>query len=1186
MLKKLFNKKVRYFFAMRIVLLSLFANTLQLSAQQTADSTNTTSPAVAVQNVDTTSTKPIAGVKATLDSLKTPKRAEKLIAAFDTSEILIQEGEMFSENMRVISNTDAVVFFKVDVGYPAEWRSLLNPKKVYSIAPGDTMYVPFRLVPFGKVLGNTKYMINGYLFDTIGAPITSTYIHAAKPKVAKWTLDVGPNKKIYFKNDSNETQFSVNVGNEGTEAQDIFLSMSNFRKDIILLDTSGRVIKRPRYSFTLQQFADTTMYYKVKLFSAARNIRRIDTEGHRPGAINETKSYSIFVKTTETSLLGNNARQMSTKMQFVKLPNQQKINPYSMYSAPLLMDFYMSNLFSQQPVASLLLRGNTTLNNGGVISYATQTIASLGVNGGSYITPPYFVLGYYDNKYTVMVGDVGGGGVGIGIGGKGIKGSYRIDKRQTVGAFYVHGPRFFKNISYFGVGANYGVSLNKVKTGLSYSHLQNNSSIALTSDYLTSNTNFSINPSHGLSLGATMGINSFSGTTRTGYSVNGGYFARFFTGRLNSSLSASYFGKYYTYNNAGDRSTFFHNSTFRINNRWSARLTNQYYRMNFIPTVITPSNYQYRTINNLFNTSRSIDTHSSVSGGLFYNILIEDFYKYTSHSRGISFNYNYTFPENYAIFGFTSQFGYSRIITILGAPEQFFMNLYSIIRYRIYSLNFRYSNGSAAGTYFMSPSSSMYAQHVNISFNQQYQFRNPHFILNNTVTYSLMPQIDRHSFGYTPELNYYTNSGWRIRVTAGYYRTSSKSNAYNPYKVLVTGNSEDPNSRIKNNSYSLMFGIRKEFGIPLPFIKRRYPSIDFVAFVDVNGNNKFDSDEARLENVVVKVDEWEVLTDVNGEAKLKNLPEGEFVWSAFSLEDLKGYFPHIPDKIKVEATDSSKSKGIPPPKKVLIPFVKGVKLVGKVHVDREKLSPDAVSTIDLSGIRVTALNGKSASTLTANDGTFMFYLPYGEYTISMDEKILGDRFRLLQNDIEVKLDKGIENLFISFYIAENQRKIKRKRFDANGNLIEDDAAGALAKQKADSINAANNLVGRDLVAEANSIASKVGPRPAYDVSKDAFLSDKIDATTTKDLIYTIQLGAFQKPLNPVVFKGFKNVMYERIDNEFVRIAVGNIKSEAEAIAERDNLAKVGFPNAFVSVYYFGKNITLSEAKLLIKSQAK
>jgi len=1146
------------------------------------------------------------------DSVKIFRRAEKLIATFDTVQNILEEGEIFSKNLRVVSNIDERLSFKLDVSFPAEWKTLVNKDKTFYIDGHDTMYIPVRLVPLGKIRGNTKYVINAYLFDTLGAPVTSTYVLASRPKLTKWSLNIGPNRKVYFKNDSNQARFSISLGNEGTEPIDLYMTLGNYRKDLIIMDTNGVFIKRPNRSVNLNQFADTVFYYGVKIFSAARNKKRIDTEGYIPGYMNESRTYSIFAKSTETNLLGANARQQYQKIDFVQLPNVRRLTEYGMYSLPVLMDFTLSNLFSQEPTASLFLRGSTGLNNGGTIMYSFQAVGAFGVLGSSSFPPPFFTLGYYDYRLSVLVGDVGGSGGGIGIGGKGINSTYRINKRNKIGAFFVVNPGFLRQFNYYGTGANYNYTGDQFNGGLAYSHIQygvNTGAYQFTYDYLSAFGGFSFLKHNSITLSVISDRVANQGIAREGLNGNLGYGGSFIKTKLTTNINVGYYSKYYSFYDMGNRITVNHNSFYRLNAKWSLRMTdiyNQYATPEPLQNLIY---YRQTSFSNILSAGRALDIYSSVNAGVFYNIFQDDYYLYTSHSRGIQFNYNYTFPEDYFIFGTSAQFGYNKIVSQTNSPDDFFLNINTVIKYRVYSLLVRYTDGSPNGAYFVNSSQQLYSEDFSASLNHQYQFRNRHFILNNSLTYNLLPEADRTSWGITPELNYYTRDGWRIRVTAGYYYSKSLPVGYNPYQVLVpttsTSTTDNSQTPVISDSYVLMLGVRKEFGIPLPFIKKRFPSLNFIAFADVNGNGKFDLDETRLENVVINVNGWEVLTNSKGQASLKNLPEGEYVWQSFSLEDIQGYFPNINDRIKVFATteDTTYKKFNPDGKLIPVPYVKGIKLFGKIYLDREKLSPDAINLLDLSGIRVSVnCSGKKSSCLTDKDGSFMLYLPYGKYIVSMDEKILGDRFRLMQNDIEVELNKGIENLFVSFYIVENKRKINRKRFDSNGNLIQEGAApGAAADAQtagnkpngtganatgaqtgnntgATGANGANPNAGHDLVAEANAVASKVRPRPGYDVSKDAFLADKTDATTTKGLIYTIQLGAFQKPLQPNFFKGFKNVMYERIDNEMVRITAGNMKTEAEALSERDNMQKVGFPGAFVAVYYDGKHISLTEAK--------
>ena len=137
----------------------------------------------------------------------------------------------------------------------------------------------------------------------------------------------------------------------------------------------------------------------------------------------------------------------------------------------------------------------------------------------------------------------------------------------------------------------------------------------------------------------------------------------------------------------------------------------------------------------------------------------------------------------------------------------------------------------------------------------------------------------------------------------------------------------------------------------------------------------------------------------------------------FSLENLKNYFPYYENKY------------FPFKDSILeIPFVKGVTIYGEIYIDRDKANTEFNTQIDLSNLRVSALDGVNIYTLTDSKGKFSMYVPFGYYTISIDEDILGNKFKVLENNFKVKLDESTESVFVSFYLVEKRKKITIKKF--------------------------------------------------------------------------------------------------------------------------------------------------------------
>jgi hypothetical protein len=277
---------------------------------------------------------------------------------------------------------------------------------------------------------------------------------------------------------------------------------------------------------------------------------------------------------------------------------------------------------------------------------------------------------------------------------------------------------------------------------------------------------------------------------------------------------------------------------------------------------------------------------------------------------------------------------------------------------------------------------------------------------------------NHHSINFSPELYYFTNSGWRFSINPTYTFYSSKfTTNYDNLPDYIAGR-EFEFQRYTNDNFTVSIGIKKDFGIPIPTTFDEFSNISFKAFYDVNGNKTQDENEPGIENIHISVGDWSMITDEKGKASLKNANHGLYTYSVNSLEYLKGWFPLVNDSLPLFLDED-----------ISIPFVKGAKIYGNVFIDQETISPSDNKRTDVSGIKISATNGKTFSTLTGPDGSFELYLPFGEYIISLNENILNGRYYIIKNNYKINLEGEIENMYITFNIYEKKRKIRVKKFD-------------------------------------------------------------------------------------------------------------------------------------------------------------
>jgi hypothetical protein len=930
-------------------------------------------------------------------------------ALFVNTDILMQQGELVSNVLRIINGTDRKIRFRLSIDYPNGWKCLYSKKEISELESGDSVFVPVRMIPFNQQTGNSKFMMSAYIISEDDIQLANAFYWVKTEKKTSWSMSVLPTNKNYFTNGNNQTGFKINVLNTGSEKQPIMLTLNNMSMYSAITDSNGVSIKSPNYLLSLKPYQDTTLSFGFRYFQGERNFNRIDIEGHRPDNQQEEKTFAVIANSEEPNLGGAPGFQTSQKIVFTRLSDHKKANPYGGATLPLVVDLNVSNILNDVTFTTLNMRGISQMDNNRMLIYNYQTTSSTNYYDNAFSNSMYY-LGYYHNNGSVQIGFINGGMMGIQGFGRGIKSDYYINRKNKVGAFYINNSGLPGAASGMSYGLQYELQYYKNnRVGLEYGRSQNSFNKTTTDAF---NTRFGFNFLKTQTININFSLtNTIASDTQTkiqrpiGYYSYFSYTGNFLKNKLSTNQSVGFSDRSYANTNI-ERLYYNQNTRFNISKKASIVLVNG---VNNIQTYIGRVNHN-QTINNQLslNISRK---NASIQPQAFYHIFNTSILKY--HSRGVGFSYNVFMPKEGTRVSTTVLAGYNQQQETANNNNQSFVQWSGFAMYRTITVNARYSLSALNfGAQPNSLVSSKTPQTFSISGQHQYLFSNTHFMLQTGANYYYNNVFNQHSTSISPELFYFTNDGWRFRLGINYNLVSG-----NVYNFNNTQFSADESARYVNQSTFINLGVRKEFGVPVPFVKRKNHDVEFVAFYDLNGNGTKDRNEKPIENVVLMVGSNEVITNESGEARLENVSEGLNTLSARKLDGSDAWFANISDSILILKS-----------KTVNIPFVRGVRIKGKVAIDRESIRADVGTPFDLSRIKITANGAKSFSTLTDFQGNFEFYLPYGKYIVTMDENVLGTSYKLTRNNYEFDVTKDMDGMFISYLIVERKRKIIRKSF--------------------------------------------------------------------------------------------------------------------------------------------------------------
>ncbi|HPQ09463.1 MAG TPA: hypothetical protein PK995_09585 [Bacteroidia bacterium] len=931
-----------------------------------------------------------------------------LIIQFNKDTVTFNKGEIISNVLYIKNQGSKSYNFSIQMIVPNDWSPIGASTKTYQIEPDKELYIPISIMPRMKVSGNAQVLITAFLQNANNPDeiLGTVYFQSIYNKKTAWKIS-SDISKIYLKNDQDSVSFQLNASNLGNTNQDIIINLKKNKNNIVVKDS----VTKENFDVKtvgLKPMQDTTFHLKVIKEKEKRNQRLLDIDNYKPISTGMPEKYQLNFSSQSPRPDEKNAFQSGTKLEIIKLNDEVNGSTFQTNRLPLIMDINTYNILGSSPAMNVWLYGNATLENNQNVAYNFQTFFNQNALSNNFLKQTTFFIFYSNPKIAAQIGNGGIYTIGAFPGSFNVRGEYKFNTSHKGGVFYSQNPQIWFQPTSQTAGAYYEfLKNNKIRVYSQYAHSRSLIS-NLFADILNLQSSFSIFKGHSFGIRGGLSRRVKNDTAKVGYYVGTNY-SGIFNKQWSVQISNLYFAP-----------TFGVFSQERINN-----LLNISYKIKQNSTLMLRSNlfmYKINPSQNYFDYQMNNELFHQLLGTKVGNLNYSGFYnlfyvrKFMIHSRGLGFNTNMYNPEKFLRYYFTIRAGYNYSPDTL-RKNFFFTQVGTQVFYKTLSVNIRYLLGNlTVDERFYSLNNYSVPQFFSISARHQYQFNSKNFVTENYVGYSVST-INYTNVYWQPNMYFYSNNGWRFRAYAEV--NWNRLRQFNDFFGTPSLSNTNSNTGKWVFNVFIGFGVRKEFSLPLPYSKKYFVNVIFVPFFDLNGDGKKQDNEKALENVVIRIyneqknEEYEMLTNKKGMATLKNIEFGTYNWNVWSLEDLGGWFPHIADSINFSTNGTQ-----------YIPFVRGVKIVGKVYLQRDKNSPDADKKLDVSRIKITCQNSKTYTTITDKDGNFEIFVPAGKYVITMDEKVLGTKFKLLQNNIELQVDDKYSNIFIPFHIIEKPKKLK------------------------------------------------------------------------------------------------------------------------------------------------------------------
>ena len=338
----------------------------------------------------------------------------------------------------------------------------------------------------------------------------------------------------------------------------------------------------------------------------------------------------------------------------------------------------------------------------------------------------------------------------------------------------------------------------------------------------------------------------------------------------------------------------------------------------------------------------------------------------------------------------------------------------------VWRVNAYYTSGSTSDLYRSVQVDEKPTVSSSIQFRPSYEnfFFNRKVKLSAYMNYAYYMPSGRENISYNVKYDQFMKNGWNLSVSGFMYTN---------IRVL-----DDEKGRVSTKDLNVVVGVTKAFNMQQP--RQKYHHLKTVFFNDLDGNRIKSDNEPPVSDILVTVEkdqlktneistipEIKLISDLNGEIAIENLPRDNYRMNFSPLSNLE-YLYFLSGS---EQTYNNQRDNV-----LYIPLAESYKIKGRILLARDANSTEG--KIELGGVRVSAKgkNGENYSVLTDNFGAFVLSVPNADkYTVKVNN-VFGEYFQIANDEIQVQFTQS-KTINVDFLFVEKKREIQ---FD-NGNQL-------------------------------------------------------------------------------------------------------------------------------------------------------